>query len=133
MGTQDISVADKLAQEAKAALYEVNYSNRYARNRAPSPRFMQPRQSRAGELRSASAMLTGMIQRMILGAAIALSLTTTGCGDSCADLAELCQRCPDDANGAAAKESCRQAVATADEATCTPLVEERHYAQFGCE
>ena len=55
-----------------------------------------------------------------------------GCGgDPCAELADICARCPSDALGAAARDSCERAVASGDEAACADRIDERTYEALG--
>ena len=53
-------------------------------------------------------------------------------GDPCADLAEVCGRCPDDETGRVARKSCDGTVASEDEAACEDRLEQRTYEAYGC-
>lgn len=58
-----------------------------------------------------------------------------GCGGadgSCADLAALCETCPDTPAGNQARSSCRTAVESQDELACEDRLDRDVYASAGC-
>ncbi len=74
------------------------------------------------------------VARVLLCALLLAPLSITACGaPNCDDLAAICELCPSDGLGPAAKESCLRAVATDDDATCEDKLDKRSYAAFGCK
>lgn len=75
-----------------------------------------------------------MVHRALTAALLGLASMLGGCGDdaACEELADICETCPTDGNGPAARASCLEAVSNGNEDDCRERIDGRFYEAFAC-